>query len=93
MTEENKKKYLKIFLEFMKTNHCLHEFLFNCLEQYKQKINNISDLENYFEYKHYTTEIINFAFCWLKTKQGHNYWEKLHFELEKKLTKVYETNN
>lgn len=93
MTEENKKKYLKIFLEFMKTNHCLHEFLFNCLEQYEQKINNISDLENYFEYKRYTTEIINFSFCWTETKQGHNYWQKLNIELEKKLIKVYETNN
>lgn len=92
MIEENKKKYLKIFLEFMKTNHCLHEFLFNCFEQYQIEIKNISDLEKYFENKNYTTEIINFSFSWIETKQGHTYWNKLNRRLVKLLLEIDEIN-
>ena len=88
MTSDEKKKYLKLFLEFMKMNHCLKKFLYNCFKQKNRNIHNISDLEEYFEYQQYTPQIINFSFTWMETKEGHDYWEKLNNKLFKILNEI-----
>ena len=31
-----------------------------------------------FQYYQYFTQLINYAFCWRDTQQGHNYWKDLN---------------
>lgn len=73
------------FLQFLKENNALHKFRKNVK---KQKYCSFVTLENYINpftiepiKKLFTLEgynnLVNFAFIWSETKEGHDYWSNL----------------
>ena len=68
------------FKEFLLDNNCFDQFCNNLLnskntEYFHKEWETFEDLfTNSFNIRDY----INLAFHWNKTKQGHDFWEKLH---------------
>ena len=88
MKVKNKQMY-KIILYFLKKNHCLSQFIFNCKKQQHVNINNINDFKIYIDSFKYPDVLINESFTWDLTKEGYTYWSGKNRLLEKFLNYWY----
>ena len=94
--EHSKELKLK-FLQFLKANDAFKKYKQNIIAQSIDKtrlgdvlsilscekfimINSICGQD--FQYYQYFTQLINFAFCWVDTPQGQNYWKGLSVRWE-----------
>jgi hypothetical protein len=100
ITRQYSKELKLMFLQFLKTNNALKKYKYNIIEQ-SIDASKIGDVMNIlackrfivynsqhrqgFQYYQYFTQLINYAFCWANTLQGHKYWENLSMEWEKKV--------
>lgn len=89
----------KEFLKFLKDNKAAKYYRFNLINSAKnQHFETISfdkalyPIENFLfsQLGHYTDYeiLINYAFCWAKTKEGHQYWSNLDEKWKKKLKQL-----
>ena len=90
------KKLMHLFTHFLKSNNCYKEYRTNqAIEQphdgtkrnyfYNYKVNN--DTLTYYSQNGLAAELINFAFRWSSTKQGHYYWNDLNLKWKRLLEK------
>ncbi len=94
--EHSKELKLK-FLQFLKTNDAFKKYKQNIIAQSidKSRLGDAlsilscqkfilanSRLGQDFQYYQYFTQLINYAFCWSETTQGHDYWEDLSVKWE-----------
>lgn len=70
------KNQFAFFFRFLKENKCAHEFFKNFFERRKHIEYNELAFRNYFNQLRLRS-IIDSAFSWRETRQGHEYWEKL----------------
>jgi hypothetical protein len=74
------------FLLFLKENNALRGYQIAVREQKSKYFNTIENKINIFSIeplkillcKEHYSELVNRAFTWAKTKEGHAYWEKLN---------------
>lgn len=84
------KNQFAFFFRFLKENKCAHEFFKNFFERHKYIEYNELAFRNYFSQLRLRS-IIDSAFNWRDTRQGHEYWEKLdYYYNELYSTKTYE---
>ena len=90
------KKLMHLFTHFLKSNNCYKEYRANqtvgsSIDSHKRSyFYNYKVKEHYFIYysqNGLAAELINFAFNWSKTKQGHYYWGDLNFRWKRLLEK------
>ena len=81
------------FLLFLKENNALRGYQIAVREQKSKYFNTIENKINIFSIQplkillcreHYS-ELVNRAFIWAKTKEDHEYWEKLDHKWRKKI--------
>lgn len=81
------KKLMHLFTHFLKSNNCYIEYRTNqvnhphCSNAKRNYFYNfkVGDKEIVcYTQNGLASEIINFAFTWADTKQGHRYWQDLH---------------
>lgn len=74
-----------ILRDFLKKRNAWGEFVFNTRKS--------STTTPFYPFKENTKakDIIDYAFYWCETPQGHDYWAKLHYEY-RKLMEKYETS-
>ena len=74
-----------ILRDFLKKQNAWGEFVFNTRKSHTAT--------PFYPFKENikAKDIIDYAFCWGNTLQGHDYWEKLHYEY-RKLMEKYETS-
>lgn len=105
--EHSKELKLK-FLQFLRANDAFKKYRHNIIKQSidKSKLGDVlsilscqkllwanSRFGQDFQYYHYFTQLINYAFCWSETSQGHKYWEGLNAKWENEVkTFVLEKN-
>jgi len=77
------RKLMKLFVFFLKANNCYREYRVNQMcDKYRGHHRNFfyhfskEEYQNY-KQKELAMELINFAFTWSDTKQGHAYWSEL----------------
>lgn len=101
------------FLQFLKKHNAIEKYKRNIIKNIdKRRIGDVLSIlsckklietnmryERGFNHYRYYKQLINYAFCWSETSQGHDYWENLNNlwenELEKFIIgrfKEYETN-
>ena len=92
ITMEHSKELKLKFLQFLKEYDAFKKYKQNIIKQSIDKsrlgdVLNILSCQKFiltnsrhgqdFQYYQYFTQLINYAFCWSETPQGHNYWENL----------------
>lgn len=82
MTEIQKNK-IKFLITFLKEKNAYCKFKNNLLKQKGYGVYN-----TYLK-KNFDVFVISNAFFWLKTKEGHGYWEKIHDEYSDKYFKTF----
>ena len=92
ITMEHSKELKLKFLQFLKANDAFKKYKQNIIAQSIDKsrlgdVLSILSCQKFilansihgqdFQYYQYFTQLINYAFCWSETPQGHGYWENL----------------
>lgn len=70
--------YLKLFTRYLKQHHCFGSFQKALFKQ--NGYNSNKRLKNYCEACNF--RIIDYAFKWLSTAEGHDYWSRLNFSFQ-----------
>lgn len=84
------KNQFAFFFRFLKENKCAHEYFKNFFKRHERIEHNELAFRNYFSQLQLRS-IIDSAFRWRDTIQGHEYWEKLdYYYNELYSTKTYE---
>ena len=78
-------KQKKTFIRFLKENNCYQQYVKNNKQYMKQ---NKSLFKSFDEIIQYSGEVTNnpellYSFCWNDTKEGDNYWLKIHVKWKK----------
>ena len=63
------------FLRFLKEEGVYSEWVYNIRKQHPQT--DLDFFKEIFSEEKKCAEAIIYAFCWRRTKQGHEYWRKL----------------
>ena len=96
------REFKKIIVNCLKENHAYDRFKNNLIEQHQSEFNNlypffdilslssfkkILDGSKYKDsYNYHINEVINYAFTWSDTKEGHEFWCQLDEKWRKKMT-------
>ena len=70
--------FTKIFLRFLKENHCFSKYQRALFEAYKERAN----IKFHELLIRETEKIINDSFIWAHTREGHNYWQFLNYKFK-----------
>ena len=96
--EQHRREVKLMFIQFLKKNKALNIYKHNLLKQnhpieLAQKVNpflffkfkNHCQMNGEVDYYKYFMELINYAFCWEYTQQGHKYWKELDTKWREKV--------
>ena len=98
-----KKEIKKVFLRFLKNNNCYSQFIkrFNCKKGVSDRtfwangshkmafmgtINN--GFQSYLNNIKSNADLLQYAFLWEKTDEGHEFWQAIGNEWRKELKKI-----
>ena len=100
IAEQYSKEIKLKFLQFLKKHNAIEKYKQNIIKQSIDKsrlgdVLSILSCQKFivansshgqdFQYYQYFTQLINYAFCWSETPQGHNYWEGLSVKWENEM--------
>ena len=70
--------YRKEFFKFLKENNLYDKWLNNLKDQHPISSTEERRWDNMYKrlYDNKSLEAINYAFCWRKTEEGHDFWEE-----------------
>ena len=85
------REFIMMFLKFLKEEHIYKEYVTNLknthkasLRTFENHINPLTLMEFEVFENGYYSEMINYAFMWNRTPQGHVFWSTYHQKWQKK---------